>query len=204
MKKVKVVLDFIKLSVAEEIAFFRSVISKLTGNETFPTPDVPLTDAKKAVDDLESSFIAAKDGSHTAVSLMHDNKEAAEVFFRSLAAYVDRNAAGDETKILSSGFHVSKQPVPAVRPEFSVELGEKSGSVLLRRQKVEGAHSYIWQSCKSENPGIESDWSTAMVTTQVSTEITGLTPLTKYWFRVAAVTIDGTGAFCDPIMQVVI
>lgn len=50
---------------------------------------------------------------------------------------------------------------------------------------------------KSDN----SSWVIAEVTPQASVEITGLTPLTKYWFRVAAaVTINGTGEYCVPIM----
>jgi len=64
--------------------------------------------------------------------------------------------------------------------------------------------SYIWQFCIGEIPGNETDWINAQVTSQASVDLTSLTPLTKYWFRVAAVTISGTTAFCAPIMQVVI
>ena len=47
----------------------------------------------------------------------------------------------------------------------------------------------------------EADWVSAQVTTQATVELTGLTPLTKYWFRVGVVTISGTSDFCDPISQ---
>jgi hypothetical protein len=90
------------------------------------------------------------------------------------------------------------------RPEFSVELGEKSGTVLLRRQKVEGARSYVWQYTTQESPILYTDWINAEVTSKASVELSGLKPLTTYWFRVAAVTTEGTGAYTMPIMQVVI
>ncbi|MEI6066650.1 MAG: hypothetical protein WCP96_04900 [Methylococcaceae bacterium] len=54
MKKIKVLLDFIKLSVAEKIAFYRNIIAKLTDNPAYPTPEVPLADAKTAVDTFGS------------------------------------------------------------------------------------------------------------------------------------------------------
>ena len=63
----------------------------------FPTPDVSLADATKAVDALETAYLAAKDGSHTAVALMHDAEDAADNLFRILVAYVDRIADGSES-----------------------------------------------------------------------------------------------------------
>jgi hypothetical protein len=48
----------------------------------------------------------AKDGAHTAVSAMHASEVSIDDIFRVLAAYVNRIAAGDETQILSSGFHL--------------------------------------------------------------------------------------------------
>ena len=85
MKKLKVILDFIRFAIADKIAFYRTIISDLTDNDTFPTPDTPLTDAKAAVDALENSSIAAKDGSRTAISIMHDNEAKADAIFRTLA-----------------------------------------------------------------------------------------------------------------------
>lgn len=143
--------------------------------------------------------MASLTGGKEATALLHQAQENWINNMRITARYVDRIADGDSAVILSAGFSLAKQPTPAVRPEFSVELGEKSGSVYLHRQRVVGARSYIWQQ---STDGI--NWEVAQVTTQASVELTGLTSLTKYWFRVAAVTIDGTSAFCDPIMQVVI
>lgn len=61
MKKLKAILDFIQFTVTAKIAFYRNVIAKLTGNPLFPEPDVPLTEAKTAVDKLEAAVLDAKD-----------------------------------------------------------------------------------------------------------------------------------------------
>ena len=204
MKRIKVVLDFIKFPVTEKVNFYRSIIDKLTGNAIYPTPDVSLTAAQVAVDALEKAILAKRDGSHTAVSAMHDAEDAADTIFRTLAAYVERLAAGDETSILSSGFHESSQPVLTPKAVLSVTDGAHSGAVKLIAKAVERAGSYIWQYAKDAIPDDDSSWILAGVCTCASFEISGLTIASKYYFRVAAVTPDGAQDFSGPVMKVVV
>jgi len=46
-------LEFIRLSVALKILFYRFVLLSLTGNILYQQPDVSLAEAKLAVDNLE-------------------------------------------------------------------------------------------------------------------------------------------------------
>lgn len=204
MKKIKVILDFIKFSVAEKTAFYRNIIAQLTGNDVYNNPDVSMIDAKMSVDNLESAFLAARDGGHTAISTLHDNVAAADTVFRMLAAYVDRIAAGDETKILSSGFHVSKQPVSSQKATLTVNDGVNSGAVKLVAKAVEKAGAYIWQYAKEILPEIDSGWTMVDSSTRASYDLSGLAVATKYYFRVAAVTPDGVTDFSAPVMKIVI
>ena len=204
MKRDHGVLDFIYFPVAHKIEIGKSVESKMRNNALFANPDVPLDDIKAATDLLESRNVAAMSGGKESTALMHQAEEDWSKKMRLEALYVDRIADGDSAVILSAGFSLAKQPSPSSRAEFSVELGEKSGSVVLRHKRIEGARSYVWQYCIGENPTDNSSWVIADVTPQATVTLTGLTPLTKYWFRVAAVTIDGTGEYCTPVMQVVI
>lgn len=205
MKKDRIVLDFIKKPVSSKIEFSRNVHTRMSGNSNFLTPDVSLEDLATKTTLLETRSVAALNGGKEAKALMHQTEEEMDDLLRKQAGYVDRIADGDDTIILSAGFNLAKQPAPAIRPEFSVELGDKSGSVLIRRQAVDGAKSYIWQYSAGETPAAnDADWVTAQVTAKASVELTGLTPLSKYWFRSAAVTISGTTAYTSPIMQVVI
>ena len=106
---------------------------------------------------------------------------------RKEAKYVEQIADGDEAIMIGSGFSVPKQPAPAQRPEFSVEPGQRPGSVLLRRQTVKGAKAYIWQYCVNVVPEGEEGWTIAQVSGKASVELNDLALVTKYWFRVAAV-----------------
>lgn len=203
MKKLKVVFDFIKLSIAAKIEFYRNVVANLTGNIRFPTPDAPLEDAKASVDALESNHLAAKDGSRTAVSAMHAAEEKADDVFRILANYVSRVADSDETAILSSGFHTTKQPATSQKADISAENGDNSGSVWLVARAIDKAGAYIWQYSKDVLPDTEEGWITTAHTTQSYYQQTGLTVACKYYFRVAAITTTGTTDFTAAVMKVV-
>lgn len=204
MKKIKVLFDFIKLAVAEKIAFYRNVNTKLTDNPTFPTPDEPLTKSKAAVDKMEVSFLASKDGSHTAIATLRADEEAADKIFRSEAEYVDRTSDGDESKILSSGFHASKQPESIQKAVLAVEDGPNSGSVKLVARAVPKAGAYIWQYAKGTLPTDVNGWIQAGTGTRSFFELTGLSVAAIYYFRMAAVTPDGTTDFCSPVMKVIV
>ena len=205
MKRDRIVLDFIRIPVAQKVEFTRNVIAKVKNNPNFADSDVKVEDLEAKADLLETRSVAAMGGGKEATALMHQTEAELDDMMRKMAKYVDRIADGDNTIILNAGFNLAKQPSPAVRPDFSVELGEKSGSVTIRRQAVDGAKSYIWQYCTGETPTANNaDWITAQVTSKASVELSGLNTMTKYWFRSAVVTTTGTSAYTSPVMQVVI
>ncbi|MDD3322818.1 MAG: hypothetical protein PHS59_15375 [Paludibacter sp.] len=134
---------------------------------------------------------------------MHDAEDTADGVFRNLAAYVDRIAVGDETSILSSGFHISKQPASIQKPDIDAQDGDNSGSVWLVARAVDKAGAYLWQYAKDTLPENEADWMDAGISTQSYYELTGLNVACKYFFRVAAITPTGKTDFTSPVMKVV-
>lgn len=203
MKRVHVVFDFIQLPIPEKVAWGRNVYAVMNTNPAFPLPDVPLVVIKGDTDLLETSYLNARNGGKESTVLMHQAEAVWDDNMRKTARYVERIADVDPAIVLSAGFNLAKQPIPSQRTEFSVEAGKTSGSVLLRRQAVPGAKSYIWQFCVNALPETEDGWKIAEVTGKASVELIDLTPVTKYWFRVASVSSQGTSAYNDPIMHVV-
>ncbi len=203
MKNFHVVLDFVSLPIPEKIVKGRKVESGLTGNPGFTTPEVLIPVLKTATDQLEDDNVAAAKGGPTETAKMHQTEKAWVNLMRKQALYVDRIAEGDERLILSSGFSMSKQPAPAQRPEFKSSLGEKTGSVVLRRKAAPGAKTYVWQYCESIPLPDESKWIYAGFTTKAIIEISDLNPMFLHWFRVAYVTKDGTSDWSAAIMQMV-
>lgn len=204
MKKQKALLDFIQQPVVTKIAFYRNVITQLTGNESFQHPDVALADAKAAVDQLESDYLVTLDGSHLAVSAMHDAEEKADSMFRVLVAYVNRIADGNETLIISSGFHLSKPVNTQQKPELDAQDGDKSGAVWLVARAVPKAGAYIWQMSKDSIPTTDEGWTTAGHSTQAYCQVFGLSVGSRYYFRMNAITTTGTTDYTAPVTKIVI
>jgi len=203
MKKNKVVLDFIKFSIAEKIAFFRSIINMMMNNTLFPKPDVAYADLTIIVNTLETDFTAAKSGAHALVAVRNQSESAANEAFRKMASYVDRLANGDAAIILKSGFHVSKQPEPNNRDTFVAEAGENPSEITLIRKAQPGARSYVWQYCIGALPMNGQAWVFAGSSTQARFVVSDLESGSKCWFRVAAVTSNGMEPWSDPVMKVV-
>jgi len=157
-----------------------------------------------SVDKFEAAIQAAKDGAHTAISIMHDAEKAADADFRILAHFVDQIADGDETKLLSSGFHPSKQPVPPQKPILAVFDGIHPGCAKLVAKAHENGGAYIWQLVKGPLPTSESEWKLIGISTQATYEVEGLEVGVSYYFRVAVVTPAGTTEFCQPESKLIV
>lgn len=204
MRKDRIILDFKRFSIPLKIERGRVVVLRMKGNPKFATPIISIEVLEAKTEELETRSFATVTGGKEATALMYQTEKEWDDMMSRIAFYVDQIADGDAAVILNAGFQLAKQPAPAVRPDFSVELGGKSGSAILHRQAMEGAKSYIWQACTGDKPVNENEWTIAQVTSKATVELTGLLTLTKYWFRVAVVTANGTSPFNTPIMQVVI
>ncbi|HEY5508088.1 MAG TPA: fibronectin type III domain-containing protein [Paludibacter sp.] len=203
MRKDKVVHDFRRICVPNKITFGRSVIAKMTLIDLFAKPDVDYAIATSTVDKLEAYYISSRNGSHQQMALMHQTKKKYDEVFRELGQYVDRKADGNAAIILSSGFNLVKQPKPRVKTELCILRSKVSGAIKLRRIAVAKATAYVWQYSIGGEVPMEISWILGGCSAQATFIIEGLTPGTKVWFRVAAVTREGMQAFTNPIMKVV-
>ncbi len=204
MFKSKVLLDIMTLPPAPKVMAYRGIIVCLTNNPYFPTPDVPLTELSLLLGKFETSILRAADGSHTAKAEMHSNELLADTAFRNEAAYVQRISNGDEAKILSSGYGASKPHAAHHKAPLTALDGPNSGSLKLVGLPYEKAGSYDWQMYQGDFPENEAGWVTIGRSTAAHFEVTGLTPLTKYYFRYCAVTTQGVTDYCQPILKFVL
>ena len=199
MRRIKVIINYNHLSVLELIELARNSAIKMAANATvFVTPDVLYAAINTAATLLETKYNAAQGGGKQQTSEMNQAQKALLELLRQQALYVERIANGNESIILSSGFETSRQPVYTAQPDFEASNGEHSGEVLLKHKAVQGAKSWVWQY---STDGIE--WTHSGISTQTSYLVTGLTPITKYWFRSAYVTIDGQSEWSNPVSEVV-
>ena len=204
MKKSKAVLDFISYSVNDKVEFYRNAAIQLADVSTFPMIEVPITTINAVVDAFEAAVLAAKDGAHTAIAIRNDHEKIADDLFRVLVIYVNKVANGDETIILKSGFHVSQQPTPFVKPDIAVNDGSRSGSVLVILKAVLGAVAYVLQYHRVNLSGELAEWGGPDVKTITHFDIDGLIPGATYEFRFASISSAGTSDFSTAISKIVI
>jgi len=204
MRRIKVVLDFMTYPVVEKVPFYRNISIQVADTSLFANLPAPLATIKAIIDDLENALLVAKDGAHSAIAIRNDKEVAADEFFRDLAAYVNRVASGDETIIIQSGFHASKQPTPHQKPEIAAYDGPHSGSVLLKIKAIQGAVAYIWQYVQEASPNSATVWITVNTSTVANFQIDHLIPGLTYSFRYASISSDGTSDFSTSVSKIVI
>jgi len=197
MRKVKVLLDFTRLSNAEKVEFGRNVVTKMTGNPSFTSPDIPLAQITTMCNTLEAAFNAAQGGGSQQKSALKAASIQWDTLMYKEADYVNRIADGNGTMMLSAGFYTTHQPMPALHPEFRVEHGNLSGEVVGTHKAERGRSAWVWQYCEDPIPE-EDSWTHAGVSLKASFVYTKLEPGKKYWFRVALVTSTGQGTWSDP------
>ena len=203
MKILRALIDIVRLAIPEKIIAYRNILSKLTGNQFFPTPYIPLADVAVVVNALETAYIEAQDGSHTANSIMHDKELIADNDIRVLAHYVNQMSNGEETKLLSSGFNISKDVPPIAKPILSVVDGPHSGSAMAITTALDGSGVHVWQIHKGGIPALETDWETVKMTPLASILLDDLEVGTYVAVRVSSVTVKGTSEYCIPVVKLI-
>ncbi len=193
------------LSIPQKIQQYRQIVTKMTGNPTFPKPEPTLAVVTAATDKLETDFNKAQGERKTAeigTNLQNASETALDGLGSALAGHVDSIAKGDDAKILSAGMSPSAAatpvgPLPAPA-NFSASSGDKEGEVDLHWNPVHGAASYSIYKSTTGNVANAGDWTPAGSGTKSKTTIAGFTSGARVWFRVAALGSAGQGPWSDP------
>jgi hypothetical protein len=201
MKKLKVLLNFVKKPVTKKITLYRYVINRLTDHPLFTHPDIELEELISLTNKLESDYIASRSGEHEKIALMHETRDITDNAFRVVARYVDRIANGSEADILSSGFSISQKTGSYNKPPIWIK--QKGNEVIFCCKAIPHARAYVWQYAIGNLPDDDSGWLFAGGSTRVMYGIKGLESGIFLWVRVAPITPKEFGPWSDPIKKVV-
>ena len=202
----KVKLNLQNYSITELFEFARNIVTALTGNADFPTPDPALAVVTTSADDLETAYNesqVARQDSQEKTTIMYDKKEAISKLITRLGLYVENTSGGDEAIIQGAGMDVRDVPgasaVPAVPTGLSATAGDMEGEIDLQWEPVQRAVSYAIQ----QSPDPPGTWTQAAISTKSKHSIQSLTSGDKCWFRVAAVGSAGQSGWSDPATRIV-
>jgi len=204
----RVRLNIRNLPIPEKIARSQQIVTALTGNSNFMTPQPPLAQITAAINDLETAYNAAQAARQEAkarTAAQNTKEEAHDRIMTQLAAYVESVAGDDQEIIMSAGLDVRAASAPASSTPstplgLTATVGDREGEIDLSWDTVRSARSYVIE--RSADPPTETSWTHAGVSTRSQATIDGLTSGTRYWFRVSVLTTTGQSGWSNPAMKI--
>jgi len=219
MKKVKVNLGLQSFSAAEKVELARSIVTAMTGNANFTTPNPALSAVTLAATNLDNAIQAAQDKGKSKVAVAHVAEATLDNLLTQLSLYVEIAANNDYTKVLSAGMNVkqgSAAPQLLDAPTGVIAVNTTNeGEVIISWKRVKNSHAYIIEisddvsaitgpTVSTVTPSASARvfilWSFADVVTKSRCVISGLASATKYAFRVYAVGSAGKGNRSVPVV----
>lgn len=199
MSKVKI--GFSGLSVPSQIERARNIVTLMTGNPVYTTPNPTLPEITLAVNALETAYNESRNRDKTKMAIMRLRRKDMLYLMVQEASYVQDASGGDQEKILSSGYPVvgAKTPHPVIAGEVTnVRLsdGHVSGSIRIDWDKADNCVLYVIlisldiDFTKAEPKGI---------TTKTHKEIGGLTVGTRYWIKIVPLGREEMGPMSEPV-----
>jgi hypothetical protein len=185
------------------ITYSQSIVTKMTGNPSFPTPTPTLAAVSAAITDLNIAETAALSRAKGTASVRNEKRKVLFKLLQQLLGYIQTVADGQvdsETSIIeSAGVAVKKSPAHTARV-FGAKPGPVSGSVKLTTVVAGRRASYEWQT--STDGG--KTWVLAPTTIRSTTVIAGFTPGSTVYFRSRPVTGAGEGNWSQPVSLIVV
>jgi len=182
-------LNFYRLGIAQKIQKARAIVTRMTGNTNFTTPNPALAAITAAINALETAFEAAADGGKTLKAAMHAKEKILNGLMVQLEEYISNICAGDELKIQSSGMDV-KQAATHSKRKASVVPGLNPGEVICTAESTgRGARAmHEYQCCNDPIPAdlqsaVSNPWVEADITSLAKITVSNLTGGAKMWFR---------------------
>jgi len=203
----KVKLNLRNLTIPEKVARAQQIVAALTGNSNFPTPHPALAEVTAAAGALETAANAAQAARLEARrrTAARDVKEdELTQLITQLGGYVESVAGGDEALIMSAGLEMRSERTtdsnaPTAPETLTATTGNHEGEVELSWDTVRGARSYVVE--RSTDPQAAS-WTQAGVSPRSSLIVEGLESGKRYYFRVAAITLNGQSPWSNHAVKV--
>lgn len=207
MAKVKLSLQ--NLTPDQKVALINTIITAMTGNANFTTPNPTLASGTTAKNNLTTGI---NDYNTTAALLKtklgtRDAAEAvADAWLTQLVGYAKNVSNGDKVKLESGGFTIRADAAP-VGPmtqvlNLVVTAGDNDGTLDCGWDPTKGAGSYEVQV--SVDPVTATSWAFKDVSNISTITLTGLTSGSKIWVRVRAIGAGNhKGPWSDPATKTV-
>lgn len=145
MSVLSVSLSFARLGDSELGDFSQNVVTRMMGNASYPTPEVPLVEITDARTTFVQAVVAAAQGGKQLTAAKNAARAVLESLLRRQAAYVESIAMDDLTMLLSSGFWnnpTERVRRPLTQPAILNIDNIASSQLLARVTALDNARAY--------------------------------------------------------------
>lgn len=206
MEPKKALIDFSHYKDDELLVKGTHIYDSLDGNLSFPLSAPSLPSLLTALDEYSPALAAADGGSKLDVSIKNQKREALIEVLRTIGDGVNDEADGDEPKIVSSGFDMTKdrEPIGTLPPpeDMDLEFGADPGEIIVKLSTPPREADYIVFFAKDPMPADDKDWRQQFSTTS-KIELHGLDSGDKYWFKGSYVTSTKEYNFTPPQSRII-
>jgi len=209
MKNQKAVISFAKTKDHELADIAQAIANKMTNNLNFSSPTISLSDLQAAIAAYSSALIQAADGSKADTATKNACRITLENDLSTLGNYVNLMAEGDLVKLQSSGFPLTKLPVPIgilEAPVLTVHYGENAGEMGIDISPIPKASGYIVLYAPTPAPADNNDWNSKLLSSTKGL-LTHLKVETKYVYKAAAISSEANKMdiynFSTPVEKIV-
>lgn len=180
-----------------------TILQNMNANPNFPNPVPALAVITTQSADYSAALVKANSGDRAEIAAKNELRQGLEESLTTLGRYINFTANGDVTKLLTSGYEVSKDPEPTIitKPEnIVVENGLAPGTLNISVKRIKGARVYLHEYTTDETLKPES-WVQTISTTAKFT-FSNLQSGTRYYCRVGAAGPYGQLLYSDVISQI--
>ena len=209
----KAIIDFGSYTAPELTPVAQTIHDQMTANAaTFPSPPTAITALATLISTYGQKLAARASNATVDVLAFQTARAVLEGALHDLGIYVNLIAKGDAMIVEKSGFPSytvgggatpGPSPIPAAPTDVKLLPGALSGSIIARFKPDRQNSFNVAQTCTGD-PSVEANWKPASQGTGSKITLSGLTPATIVWVRIATVGPGGQlGAWSDPAKIVV-
>jgi hypothetical protein len=177
-------------STKDFITYARAVNVALLENNNFPKPTPTLDVFAADIGALEEAETNAATRAVGAVALRDAKKQRVKEDLGQLRSYVQSVVATaspvDAAAMVKSAFMSLRKPTTRNAPEISAKNADLPGKVILAARSLGPSVLYSWEYSLDQ-----SSWTPIPDTMKARTEVSGLTPHSKHYFRFSPFTRAG-------------
>lgn len=194
-----VVVLNIPRSTKDFITYARAVNAALLGNNSFPNPTPTLDVFAADIASLEEAETTAATRAIGAAALRDAKKQRVKEDLNLLRSYVQSVVATttsplDAAAMVKSAFMSLRKPTTRNVPEVSAKNADVSGTVILAAKSLGPSVLYSWEHSLDQ-----SSWIPLPDTMKARTEVSGLTPHSRHYFRFSPFTRAGRQGYSQVV-----